>query len=114
MGDPLLYDLTLNTERLSIDACVEQVLVLARRPSSRRPTRRVRGLPTSRRSARAHGAARRCPHCRRAHHAGRDGATLRLRGIVEGETEKRAAAEVAKHVEGVGEVVNDLKTMRRR
>jgi cytidylate kinase len=35
-GDPLLYDLVLNTERMSIDSCVEQILALAARPSSRK------------------------------------------------------------------------------
>ena len=31
-GDPLLYDLVLNTDRLSVDSCVEQIAQLARRP----------------------------------------------------------------------------------
>ncbi|MBS1215772.1 MAG: hypothetical protein H6R20_746 [Proteobacteria bacterium] len=114
-GDPLLYDLTLNTERLSIDACVEQVLVLARRPEFQETDAsraRLANLAVEARVRTAlHGDARTADvHITPV----ADGATLRLRGIVEGETEKRAAAEVAKHVEGVGEVVNDLKTMRRR
>jgi len=31
-GDPLLYDLVLNTDRLSVETCVEQIAQLARRP----------------------------------------------------------------------------------
>lgn len=32
-GDPTLYDLTLNTERIPIPACVDQILALARSPA---------------------------------------------------------------------------------
>jgi cytidylate kinase len=35
-GDPLLYDLVLNTDRISVDSCVAQIRALAERPSSRR------------------------------------------------------------------------------
>ena len=31
-GDPLLYDLVLNTERLSVDSCVQQIRALVARP----------------------------------------------------------------------------------
>ena len=31
-GDPLLYDLTLNTGRMSIETCVEHVVQLTKRP----------------------------------------------------------------------------------
>jgi len=31
-GDPLLYDMVLNTDRVSVEGCVEQILQLARRP----------------------------------------------------------------------------------
>ena len=34
-GDPLLYDLTLNTARVSIASCIEQVVALTRRPEFR-------------------------------------------------------------------------------
>ncbi len=45
-GDPLLYDLVLNTDRLSVDSCVAQILAAgARGPSSRRPKRRARCWP---------------------------------------------------------------------
>jgi cytidylate kinase len=35
-GDPLLYDLVLNTERISVDSCAEQILRWPRAPNSRR------------------------------------------------------------------------------
>jgi hypothetical protein len=31
-GDPLLYDLVLNTERVSVESCAAQIVALARRP----------------------------------------------------------------------------------
>src|SRR5690349_4152385 len=31
-GDPLLYDMVLNTDRVSVDSCVDQILSLSRRP----------------------------------------------------------------------------------
>jgi cytidylate kinase len=31
-GDPLLYDLVLNTERVSVESCAEQIVALSRRP----------------------------------------------------------------------------------
>ena len=31
-GDPLLYDLVLNTDRVSVDSCVAQIQQLAARP----------------------------------------------------------------------------------
>ena len=31
-GDPLLYDLVLNTERISVESCVQQIRALMRRP----------------------------------------------------------------------------------
>ncbi len=32
LGDPMLYDLTLNTGRVSVASCIEQVIALSRRP----------------------------------------------------------------------------------
>ena len=34
-GDPVLYDLVLNTERISVDSCVEQIWTLVNRPEFR-------------------------------------------------------------------------------
>ena len=57
-GDPLLYDLVLNTDRVSVESCAAQIAALARPPR----VRRDRGFA---RDARRHGArARACaPRC---------------------------------------------------
>jgi cytidylate kinase len=52
-GDPTLYDLTLNTERIAIPTCVEQVVASRRRRNSRR-----RPNPAGAARPRASGAAR--------------------------------------------------------
>jgi len=114
-GDPLLYDLTLNTERMSIESCVEQVVALVRRPEFQETDASRVQLANLALEARVRTALHADARTSDVHITPvADGAILRLRGIVEGEAEKRAAAEVVRHVEGVGEVVNDLKTMRRR
>ena len=114
-GDPLLYDLTLNTERVSIESCVEQVVALTRRPEFQETDASRAQLANLALQARARAALHADPRTADAQITFvADGGVLRLRGIVESETDKRAAAEVCRQVEGVSEVVNELKTMTRR
>jgi hypothetical protein len=113
-GDPLLYDLTLNTGRLSIETCVEQVVALSRRPEFREtPASRAR-LANLAMEARVRAAFR----------AGSgteqvdvtviaDGHQITLRGMVEDDAERKRAAAVAAKVKGVTHVVNELRAIGR-
>ncbi|MCX7891121.1 MAG: cytidylate kinase family protein [Burkholderiales bacterium] len=114
-GDPLLYDLTLNTERVSIASCVEQVVALTRRPEFQETEASRAKLANLALEARVRAALHADPRTADIHITlAAEGGTLRLRGIVESDAERRAVAEVARHVEGVREVANELKSMSRR
>ena len=113
-GDPLLYDLTLNTERVSIESCVEQIANLVRRPEFREtPESRARlealALEAHVRSALYADTRTSEVQITIAATAGK----VRLRGIVDTDAERRACADVAHRVQGVTEVTNELKVMRR-
>jgi cytidylate kinase len=111
-GDPLLYDLVLNTERVSIDTCVEQILHLSRRPEFQETAESraiLDGLALS-------------AHVRAALKANdstgnvdvqidaRDGRVI-LNGIVVNEHEKLETERVATTVAGVGKVDSRLHLM---
>ena len=56
-GDPVLYDLVLNTDRISVDSCVEQIRALASRPEfAETPESRALLPNMALRGARARGA----------------------------------------------------------
>jgi cytidylate kinase len=111
-GDPSLYDLTLNTERVSIATCVEQVLALVR-------SREFQETPASRQlvadlalQARARAALRADEGTSGIDivveaHAGR----LRLKGIVVNDAEKARCEQLVCALPGVKGVDNELRTM---
>lgn len=114
-GDPLFYDLTLNTERVSIEGCVEAVVALTKRPEFQETTASAAKLANLAIAARVRAALYADPrtvdcHITLTSESGR----LRLRGIVENDEARHACAEVARAVPGVDEIVNDLKNMARR
>ena len=111
-GDPVLFDLVLNTDRLSVDTCVQQIKALLARPefAETEESRAVlRGLALS---AGVRAALKSDPRTE-----GVDitiecsGAAARLTGIVLNATERAAAEEVASGVPGVGTVHNELRLM---
>ncbi|EHR72471.1 putative phospholipid-binding protein [Burkholderiales bacterium JOSHI_001] len=112
-GDPVLFDLVLNTDRLSVDTCVQQIkAVLARPEFAETDASRalLKGMALS-----AHVRARLRMH---EDTAGVDvtidtpaDGQLVLRGIVTNERERVAAAEVAAAVSGVRGVDNQLRVM---
>ena len=111
-GDPLQYDLTLNTGRLSIESCVEQVLTLSRR-AELQPTpasiARLRGLALQ---ARIRAALRANADTANVSIAAEvAGSTVTLNGMVVNAGERDAAAAVAARVEGVSAVDNQLRVM---
>jgi cytidylate kinase len=111
-GDPTLYDLTLNTERISIAACVEEVVALTK-------SREFQETPESRQfladlalQARARAALK-----ADARSAAIDIALevksgrLKLRGIVVDDREKALVKEVVQPLPGVKGIDDELRTM---
>lgn len=111
-GDPLLYDLVLNTDRVSVESCVEQVRALAARPEfaeTEASRAMLQGLALE---SRVRAALKADP----ATHdvditiesvAGR----IVLRGIVLDADERPAAERVAEAVPEVTAVDNQLRVM---
>lgn len=109
--DPENYDLVLNTERLSVDECVEEVEGMMGRARFQETDQSVRlaenlALEWSVRSAMRRddrtndaGIAVEC-----------DDGVVHLAGLVDGDVEARAAGEVAAGVEGVRAVDNQLRS----
>lgn len=111
-GDPTLYDLTLNTERISIPTCVDQVVALVRSPAFQETRESRQHLADLALQARARAALR--ADARTAAiditvevSAGR----VRLRGIVVDDSEKALARYVLQSLPGVAAIDDDLRTM---
>ena len=111
-GDPVLFDLVLNTERLSVDTCVQQIKALLARPEFAETEASLALLRSM--ALRAHVRA-----ALRAHEATREvniliegaGDQIVLRGIVVNAGERDAAGKVAAGVPGVTAVDNQLRVM---
>jgi cytidylate kinase len=111
-GDPLLYDIVLNTDRLSVESCVAQIRALAARPefSETEASREVlRGLALS---ARVRAALKANPATEEVdiNIESRAGKVV-LSGIVVNDKEKAAAERVASAVSGIGSIDNQLRVM---
>jgi len=111
-GDPTLYDLTLNTERMPIAECVRQVLDLVKSPAFQETPASRRLLADLALQARARAALRADERT--------DGididiqvhdGEIELRGIVVDEREKRMCRDVVQAIPGVKGVRDELKTM---
>lgn len=111
-GDPVLYDLTLNTERVAIKTCVDQVVALARSPGFQETPGSRRILEDLALQARARAALKADPRT-----ASVDivvdakGGRLALRGIVLDEREKALGKEIVSKLPGVKGVDDELRTM---
>jgi cytidylate kinase len=111
-GDPTLYDLTLNTGRVPIAQCVEQVLALVKGPEFQETPASRQVLLDLAIAARARAALRADERT-----DGIDidiqvrGGDVTLRGIVVDEREKAHCAEVVEGLAGVKAVANELRTM---
>jgi hypothetical protein len=111
-GDPVLFDLVLNTDRLSVDTCVQQIKALLLRPEfaeTEESRALLQGLALS---ARVRAAMKSHDET-----AGVDvtiesaGATVTLKGIVLNAAERAGAEQVAAAVPGVSTVDNQLRVM---
>ncbi|HZY18059.1 MAG TPA: cytidylate kinase family protein [Ramlibacter sp.] len=111
-GDPLLYDLVLNTERVTVDSCVEQIRQLASCAEFQETADSRAVLAGLALSARVRAALKANPSTADVdvHVEGRDGRVL-LSGIVVNDAEKAEAERVASAVAGVGKVDSALRLM---
>lgn len=111
-GDPVLFDMVLNTDRLTVDACVRQIEALVARPEfAETPASRAL-LQNMTLQARIRSALRgaESTHGVDVTIACDDGHCT-LSGIVVGEGEKEAAGQVATGVPGVKSISNQLHVM---
>jgi cytidylate kinase len=112
LGDPLNYDMTLNTGRVSIPACVEQVVALSKRVEFEPTEASVTQLRNLTLGARIRAALRATDATAAVSIAVEAaGPSITLRGIVANASEREAAADVAGRVDGVGSVDNQLRVM---
>jgi cytidylate kinase len=111
-GDPLLYDLVLNTDRVSVESCAAQILQLASRPEFQETEASRRQLADLALAAAVRGALAEQESTRGVNVdiEGRAGQVI-LRGIVLNEQERAEAERVASSVAGVGKVDNQLRLM---
>jgi cytidylate kinase len=111
-GDPTLYDLTLNTERVAIQTCVNEVIALARAPEFQETAESRQLLLDLALQARARAALKADDRT-----AGIDIAVevkagrVRLRGIVLNDREKALAKEVLGKLPGAKGIDDELRTM---
>jgi cytidylate kinase len=113
-GDPILFDLVINMDRITVDTAVHQIKSLLARPEfAETPASRalLEGMALA---ARVRAALRGDERTREIIiniEGGADG-TLRLTGIVVNDAERALVAEVAAAVPGVKTVDNQLNIMK--
>ena len=108
--NPELYDISCNTERMSVDQCAEEILKLLQEPEFRETedSRAMLGDLTLQASVRA--ALRADPATRSLSFAVRvEGGAVLLRGLVETREEWNNASRVAAAVPGVKTLKNELR-----
>ncbi len=111
-GDPVLFDVVLNTDRLSVDACVGQIKALLARPEFAQTEASQALLQGMALSARVRAALRSESETEAVDVTIESTAgQLSLRGIVLKAAERVAAERVAAAVPGVVRVDNQLRVM---
>ena len=112
IGDPLLYDLVLNTGRISVASCVEQVLALARRPEFQPTAASLAQLGNLGLAARIQSVLRANPQADDIRiTADVDQGAVTLRGTVMTEQEKKLVPKIVREVAGVKSVSNRLRVL---
>ena len=111
-GDPVLYDLVLNTDRVSVDSCVEQIWSLVNRPEFQETTESRAMLANMALQAHIQAALR--GHAATSHTRiiiePNDG-RVSLRGILINAEERRETEKVVAAVPGVVSVDSQLRLM---
>ena len=111
-GDPSLYDLTLNTERVSIPTAVDQVVALTRAKEFQETPAARQKLEDLALQARARAALRADPRSTGIEiTVDVQGGAVTLRGIVVNDREKALGEEIIGRLPGVKSVSNELRTM---
>jgi len=113
-GDPLLYDLVLNTERVSVESCAAQIVALARRPEFAETEASRTMLHNLALDARVRAALRADAATREVDvTVASDRGRVVLTGMVLAADEVPAAERVAASVPGVSAVDNRLRVIAR-
>ena len=112
-GDPVLYDLVLNTDRLSVHSCVEQIRQLTQRPEFQESEASRQLLANMALSAHVRSALKANESTQEVNITveAQQGRVV-LKGIVVNEHESQEAAKVAAGVQGVAGVENRLRLMK--
>jgi hypothetical protein len=111
-GDPVLFDLVLNTDRLSVDTCVQQIKALMTRPEFAETEASRALLAGMALQARVRAALRAQESTREVNISIEgSGNHIALRGIVVSAGERTAVEQVAAAVPGVAAVDNQLRVM---
>ena len=111
-GDPTLYDLTLNTERVPIPDCVEQVVALAKGAAFQETAESRQNLADLALRARARAALKADPRTEAIDITVEvNGGRITLRGIVVDDREKALAKEVLQPLAGAKGIDDELRTM---
>jgi len=113
-GDPLLYDLVLNTDRVSVESCAAEIAALSRRPEFAETEASRAVLTNLWLEARVRAALRADPETRDVDVTViTDAGRVVLSGMVVAADELPAAERVARSVVGVTAVDNALRVMAR-
>lgn len=110
--DPWLYDLVLNTERDSVEFCVDEIIGMVNYPSFAETAESRKLLKEMALKAHIRAALRKAPSTAKVHITVQvtDNAVT-LEGIVDDERERRAVEEIVAGVRGVVALENHLRSM---
>jgi cytidylate kinase len=113
-GDPVLFDLVLNMDRITVDSAVHQIKSLLTRPEFAETEASRALLQGMALAARVRASLRSDERTREIiiNIEGAAGGAVRLTGIVVNEGERAMVAEVAAAVPGVASVDNQLNVMK--
>lgn len=113
-GDPLDYDVVLNTGRVSVENCIEVVKVMVRLPEFQPTTKSLNCLANLTLAANVRAALRRDPSTEHSQiSVEADDCKVTLSGTVVDEEEGKACETAAANVQGVREVDCQLTVMSR-
>jgi Cytidylate kinase-like family/BON domain len=112
-GDPVLFDMVLNTDRLSVESCVLQVKSLLLRPEFAETAASLALLQGMALSARVRAALRGSETTEGVDVTiDANGGAIKLSGIVVSDDERAATEQVSSAVPGVTSVDNQLRVMK--
>ena len=112
-GEPMQYDITLNTERLSVATCVEMIKELLKRPEFKETPESRAKLANLTLEYHTRAALRASPKTSDVKVLiSADSGKVTMEGIAASTEERHAIAEIVKHVPGVRSVENKLKIMK--